>query len=155
MQRQGVRGGELARREAGRGLNPDGAQAGGSDAAGGPDLADEGDDRGFAVGAGHRHRHFGLGRELPGGGARIDRAHVGDEHHRRARIAVEGPVGNYSHRALRHGLRREAVAVNARTREREKHLARFDRAAVGVDAFDLQRGRPLADRAFEQLCQCK
>ncbi len=81
----------------------DGAQAGGWLAQGGPDFTQEGDDRGFALGAGNGGNRFGLGVEKcrritrqPGAGI-----FIGDESN-----------------AQRRGLRRHIGAAPARRSRR-------------------------------------
>ena len=153
VQGQRIGGGEFARREAGGGLHPDRTQACPRDAARRPDLAHEGDDRGFAVGARDGDGNFRLGREAARRGTRVNRAHIVHQHHGHAGIGFRRRLADHRHRAAGRRLGGERIAVHPRTGEREKGVTGGDGAAVGIDAFDRKVRRALADCAFEQLCQ--
>ena len=133
-------GNDIGRGQAGRNLIVGGRHAKRADRGGmiarySPDLAGQLDRRGLAVGARHRDRDVGKGREIPGGepGEALSRVGVGDMH-----CACNPRLGPRHHRdrATGDGGRNEILAIHPRALERAEDRSRRHLAMIDGEAGD-------------------
>ena len=129
----------------------DGADAGGLASERGPDLPGEGGDRGLAAGAGDGGDGGGLAREKlrrrqSERAPRVGHLDEGDA----LGQSVRTLLGRDGHAACRHRLLGEMRAVGLGPGNGEEQEARFDLAAVGGNAGDIERRETRVEAGIPQ-----